>query len=80
MISFSPGIFSHMLHASNKVIVPPPCIVLLSGRIHLRWNVNGQQSKFAAHALDSVADIISLKTPLYPTVSLLSGDTRVWCR
>ena len=51
-----------------------------AGRIHLRWNVNGQQSKFPAHALDSVTDIVSLKTPLYPTVSLLSGDTRVWSR
>ena len=50
------------------------------GRLHLRWNVNGQQSKFASDALDSVTDVISLKTPLYPTVSLLSADTRVWCR
>ena len=63
-----------------NVADPPPKGDASAGRIHVRWNVNGQQSKFAADALDSVTDVISLKTPLYPTVSLLSADTRVWCR
>lgn len=50
------------------------------GQLHVRWNINGHQSKYTSNALDSVSDIDSLKAPLYPTVSLLSEDTRVWCR
>ena len=43
-------------------------------------NINGQQIKYSSNALDTVSDIDSLKAPLYPTVSILSEDTRVWCR
>lgn len=50
------------------------------GQLHIRWNINGHQNKFSSNALDTVGDIDSMKAPLYPTVSLLSEDTRVWCR
>ena len=50
------------------------------GQLQIKWNINGQQSKYSSNALDTVSDIDSLKAPLYPTVSLLSEDTRVWCR
>lgn len=59
---------------------PPPAGENDQGRLHIRWNVNGQPCKYPADALDSVHGIVALKTPLYPTVSLLSEDTRVWCR
>ena len=49
-------------------------------QLSIKWNINGQQIKYSSDALDSVSDIDSLKAPLYPTVSLLSEDTRVWCR
>jgi hypothetical protein len=50
------------------------------GQLHIRWNINGHQSKYSSNALDTVSDIDSMQAPLYPTVSLLSDDTRVWCR
>lgn len=50
------------------------------GQLSIKWNINGRQSKYSAHALDNVRDIDSSKAPLYPTVSLLTEDTRVWCR
>ena len=50
-------------------------------------NVNGDVFKLNGPALNSFADAISSnrrstkkETLLYPTVSLLSHDTRVWCR
>ena len=50
------------------------------GQLHVRWNVDGHRSKFTSNALDTISSIDSLNAPLYPTVSLLSEDTRVWCR
>ena len=50
------------------------------GQLLIKWNINGQQIKYSSNALETVSDIDSLKAPLYPTVSLLSEDTRVWCR
>ena len=50
------------------------------GQLLIKWNINGQQIKYSSNALDTVSDIDSLKAPLYPTVSILSEDTRVWCR
>jgi hypothetical protein len=46
----------------------------------LKVNINGKLSMFPHEAYESMSDIVSLKAPLYPTVSLLSENTRVWCR
>ena len=46
----------------------------------LQININGKLSRYGDDALAAATGILSLKAPLYPTVSLLSEDTRVWCR
>jgi hypothetical protein len=51
-----------------------------SGRLFVRWNINGRESKFSSDAVESLHDTVSMKTPLYPTISISSKDTRVWCR
>jgi hypothetical protein len=43
-------------------------------------NVNGVPAHFPSQAINLASDIAALNAPLYPTVSLLSEDTRVWCR
>jgi hypothetical protein len=77
----TPYISDNSLDLTDKVLTDEAGeSVDQKGQLHVRWNINGHQSKYTSNALDSVSDIDSLKAPLYPTVSLLSEDTRVWCR
>jgi hypothetical protein len=43
-------------------------------------HVNGARREYAQPAMDAAQEIVSLRAPLYPTVSLISENTRVWCR
>jgi hypothetical protein len=44
------------------------------------FNVNGHAMPFPPRVLEPLSDINALSTPLFPTVSLFSAETRVWCR
>ena len=46
----------------------------------LQFNINGRQLKYKTDSEVSIRDVIPIDTPLYPTVSLFSENTRVWCR
>jgi hypothetical protein len=46
----------------------------------LVFNVNGAVLKFPASVDESVRAELKLRPPLYPTVSLISEQTEVWCR
>lgn len=43
-------------------------------------HVNGARREYSQQAMEAAQDIVSLQAPLYPTVSLISENTRVWCR
>eukprot|EP01031_Cornospumella_fuschlensis_P038614 gene38614-46942_t len=44
------------------------------------FNINGRPLQFPSQAFAPLADLPSMQPPLYPTVSLFTGDTKVWCR
>jgi hypothetical protein len=43
-------------------------------------HVNGIRREYSQQAMEAAKDIVTLQAPLYPTVSLISENTRVWCR
>jgi len=43
-------------------------------------NVNGSHTNFSAEAQEAATGIMSMKAPLFPSISILSENTRVWCR
>jgi hypothetical protein len=43
-------------------------------------HVNGVRREYSQQAIEAAQEIVSLQAPLYPTVSLISENTRVWCR
>lgn len=44
------------------------------------FTVNGEPILYPVEASKCLEEIVSTNTPLYPTVSLFSEETRVWCR
>ncbi|KAJ1418208.1 hypothetical protein B484DRAFT_333882 [Ochromonadaceae sp. CCMP2298] len=44
------------------------------------YAVNGVPFPHDPEAIEAMGEVVRLSTPLYPTVSLFSEDTRVWCR
>jgi hypothetical protein len=52
-------------------ICPPPFVV---------FNVNGSILQFPESVDESLAAEVKFNPPLYPTVSLMSENTKVWCR
>lgn len=46
----------------------------------LCFNVNGKVLRFAEQVEESVRTELKANPPLYPTVSLLSENTKLWCR
>lgn len=44
------------------------------------FTVNGEPILYPAEASKCLEEVVSTNTPLYPTVSLFSEETRVWCR
>ena len=73
----APTITKELAHTEQEK-EPTDCTVVHP--FTLRVNVNGKLSVFSHEAYESMSDIVSLKAPLYPTVSLLTENTRVWCR
>lgn len=49
-------------------------------RFLFHFNIDGEIVKYPEEAEENVNEIVSYNTPLYPTVSLFSEETRVWCR
>ena len=75
----APAITEELVHTEQeKEEKPTDCNVVHP--FTLKVNVNGKLSVFPHEAYESMSDIVSLKAPLYPTVSLLTENTRVWCR
>ena len=52
----------------------------VSDDIVCQFTVNGEPVIFPAEAKKCLEEVVASNTPLYPTVSLFSEDTRVWCR
>jgi len=46
----------------------------------LTMNVNGKVIELTEQANEATSDIATLSTPIFPTISIMSQDTRVWCR
>jgi len=46
----------------------------------LNISVNGRPATVSSSATEAALSVSSNEAPLYPTISLLSQDTRVWCR
>jgi hypothetical protein len=44
------------------------------------FTVNGEPILYPVEASQCLQEIVASNTPLYPTVSLFSEETRVWCR
>jgi hypothetical protein len=46
----------------------------------VQFNVDGTLLDFSDHAQLAISEITNSSAPLYPTVSITSEGTRVWCR
>jgi len=49
-------------------------------QLFFQYAVNGVPFPHDPEAIEAMGEVVRLSTPLYPTVSLFSEDTRVWCR
>lgn len=53
----------------------------INTQLSVQINIDGHPCEYPAGALQKIASEIQLlKASLYPTVGLISGNTRVWCR
>jgi len=50
------------------------------GEMIFQYSVNGTPLLHPLEAGETMREIVAMNTPLYPTVSLFSEDTRIWCR
>ena len=48
--------------------------------LSLKFNIDGEVLSYPMEVEKSFKDVTDLKAPLRPTVSLLSAETKVWCR
>lgn len=46
----------------------------------VKFNINGVLLDFLSPTMTAISDITRLNAPLYPTVSIISEGTKVWCR
>ena len=46
----------------------------------LKYNINGIPLDFGDEATDAFTSFVEMNVPLYPTVSIISEGTKVWCR
>eukprot|EP01038_Epipyxis_sp_PR26KG_P006191 gene6191-8527_t len=53
---------------------------ILSKSVILRINIDGVLVKYGANVAESINDLCSFNAVQYPTVSIFSENTRVWCR
>jgi hypothetical protein len=51
-----------------------------SQQLFYQYSVNGVPFAHTPESTEAMGDVVRLGTPLYPTVSLFSEETRVWCR
>ncbi len=60
---------------------PPKCTPLLNcNPVLLKFNINGVPLVCSQDITVKIQELAGSKLPLYPTVSLFSEETRVWCR
>jgi hypothetical protein len=50
------------------IYIPKYIYTYVGAEVKVKWNINGVQSEYEKNSLDFLSDIISMKTPLYPTV------------
>ena len=46
----------------------------------VQFNIDGHPLHFSSEAQIAINDIACLNAPLYPTISIISEGTKVWCR
>lgn len=49
-------------------------------KLLVRFHINGEAMEYESVAQEKLQDLLQDQAPLYPTVSIFSEDTRVWCR